>query len=337
MDAASGTFSQPVLAVDETVSGFLAVSHDGRFLYAVAPVIGTPAGAIRAFSINPQTGDLTTLNQQPFGASPAYVSLDAGSQHAFVADYGGANIGVFPITPDGRLGKPTAVIKHQGSGPDRTRQEGPHPHGIDLSPDGKLLLACDLGLDKIMEYRFSAADGTLSPNDPPFTKVAPGAGPRHLVFHPNGRFAYVVSEMTPSVTVFAFDPSSGLGKKPLQTMPTLPSGISGTAYTGSEIKFYPNGRFLYVSNRGYDTIASFTVDANTGLLTPLSLVSTQGKVPRHFAIDPTARFLLAENQLSDNVVVFTINDKTGALTPTGSTLKALSPFCAVFAPSLSGQ
>jgi len=328
LDLATGALSTPELAGEAANPSFLAIHRNGRFLYAVNEVWG-PSGkaeaAVSAFAIAPQTGNLTFLNKQPSGGSgPCYVVVDREGSSALAANYGSGSVSVLPIGRDGRLAEATAVIQHKGSGPDPKRQEGPHAHCIDLDPAGRFALAADLGLDKVLVYRFDAAKGTLTPNDPPAAAVAPGAGPRHIAFHPSGRFVYVISEMASSVTAFAYDAARGT-LKPLQTLSTLPADFRGGSST-AEIEVHPSGRFLYGSNRGHDSIAIFAV-AEDGTLKALGHQPTHGKTPRHFAIDPTGAYLLAANQGSDNIVVFRIDPSSGRLAPTGAPVTVPAPVC----------
>jgi len=326
LDLASGSLSTPELAGETINPSFLAVHPSRRFLYAVGEAWGQAAGSLSAFAIAPDTGKLTLLNTQPTGgAGPCYVSVDKQGTNALVANYGSGSVCVLPIGKDGRLAEATAVVQHKGSGPNPKRQEGPHAHSINLDPTGRFALAADLGLDKVLVYRFDPAKGTLVPNDPPAASVAPGAGPRHLAFHPNGQFAYVINEMGNTVTAFRWDASRGtLGE--LQTVPTLPADFRGNSTT-AEVQVHPSGRFLYGSNRGHDSIAIFAIDGEAGTLKPLGHQSTQGRNPRNFGIDPTGTYLLAANQNSDSIVVFRIDPQTGSLSPTGVTASVPSPVC----------
>jgi 6-phosphogluconolactonase len=219
-------------------------------------------------------------------------------------------------------------VQHRGSGPNKERQEGPHAHYIASSVDNRFVFVVDLGLDEVVVYRFDPAKGSLTPNDPPFVKVAPGAGPRHLAFHPNGKFAYVLNEVNSTVTVFANDSRNG-SFSTLQMLPTIPKGFTAHNDT-AEIVVHPSGKFLYVSNRGHDSIAEFSIDPAKGTLTFAGDFSTQGKTPRNFALDPTGKFLLAANQESNNIVVFRIDQSTGALTGTGQDAQVPAPVDIVF-------
>jgi 6-phosphogluconolactonase len=215
---------------------------------------------------------------------------------------------------------------------DKERQEGPHAHWIAPSPDNHFALAADLGLDEVLIYRFNAAKGTLAPSNSPYVKLNPGAGPRHIAFHPNGKFAYVLAEMEDSVTTFAYKASNG-SLSPLQTvsaLSTLRKDYKGPK-EAAEIAVHPSGKFLYVSNRGgIDTISAFSIDPAKGTLNLKNEYPTMGKTPRNFAIDPTGKFLLAANQESNNIVTFRIDAATGALTPTGDVAEAPAPVCITF-------
>jgi 6-phosphogluconolactonase len=295
---------------------------------------GRKTGSVSGYAVIPETGKLKPLNSQPSGGpGPCHVTVDKEGKNLLVANYSGGSVAVLPIADDGSLKEPSCVIQHKGTGPNKSRQEGPHAHSINLDPAGRFAFAADLGLDKLLIYRFDAAKGTLTPSDPPFASVAPGAGPRHLAFHPNGRFAYVINEMGMTVTAFAYDAERGALKE-LQTVPTLPAGRETTpADSTAEVAVHPSGKFLFGSNRGHNSIAIFSVDAETGKLTPAGHESTQGKTPRNFGIDPTGAFLLAANQDTSNVVVFRIDLKTGLLSPTGSSVQVPLPVCVKFVRS----
>ncbi len=265
------------------------------------------------------------------GADPCYVSFDQTGKYLLVANYTGGNVSVFPIAPDGRIGRASAFVQHTGSGPNKERQEGPHAHYIATSADNRFVFVVDLGLDEVVVYRFDPAKGSLTPNDPPFAKLAPGAGPRHLAFHPNGKFAYVLNEVNSTVTAFAYDAKNG-SFSTLQTLSTIPKDFTAHNDT-AEIVVHPSGKFLYASNRGHDSIAEFTIDPAKGTLTLAGDFSTQGKTPRNFALDPTGKVLLAANQESNNIVVFRIDQFTGALAATGQVAQVPAPVDIVFVPT----
>lgn len=332
---ATGELIPMGLAAETPNPTFLAVSPDHRFLYAANEISnfeGQKAGSISAFSINAATGRLTLLNSvSSRGAGPCYVSVDKTGKCVMAANYGSGSIASYPVKEDGSLGAASSFIQHKGSGPDKKRQEGPHAHYINVSPDNRFAIVADLGLDEVLVYRLDAAQATLTPNDFPYAKVDPGAGPRHFAFAPNGRFGYVVDEMASTVTAFSWDAAKGELRN-LQVASTLPKGFSGEN-SGAEIAIPPNGKFLYTSNRGNDSIAIFSVNAGKGTIKLIGNVSTQGKTPRFFGLDPTGRYLFAANQDTDNVVLFHVSPKTGGLTPTGKSVSLGSPVCVVFIPT----
>ncbi len=333
-DSRTGKLSEPELAVETKSPSFLAVHPNERFLYAVGEMTvldGKRAGAANAFSIAPETGKLTLLNQQPSGGlGPCHVSVDARGRCAFVANYGSGSVASLPILKDGKLGAPASIIQHTGSSVNPKRQAGPHAHCINPDTSNRFVLSADLGLDQVLVYRLDSKRATLAANEPPFGVVAPGAGPRHLAFSPDGRFVHVINEMGSSMTTFQFDRKRGALKE-LQTVSTLPAGFAGEN-TCAEVQVHPSGKFVYGSNRGHDSIAVFAVDKESGKLKLLENEPTQGKAPRHFAVDPAGRWLLAENQTSDSIVVFRIDAPMGRLEPTSQTLTLGAPVCAVFVP-----
>jgi len=330
-DAATSEITPLGLAAETINPSFLAPHPNGRFLYAVNEVgnyKGPNSGGVSAFAIDHATGKLTFLNEVPTrGADPCYVTVDKTGKYVLVANYTGGSVAVFPVLADGRLGEAAAFVQHTGKGTNPERQEGPHAHSIDLSPDNRFAMVDDLGLDELLVYKFDAAKGSLTPNDPPFTKVDAGSGPRHFVLRPDGKFAYVISEMGHTVTVFSNDAANGR-LTILQTITTLPKDFTGRN-DDAEIQVRPDGKFLYASNRGDDSIAIYAIDQSKGTLTQVGIVHTGGKEPRSFEIDPTGSLLFAENQKSDNIAVFKIQ-KTGQLTPTGKVLEVGAPVCLKF-------
>lgn len=331
-DASNGQVTMIGVAAETTNPSFVAIRPNGRFLYAVNELQsykGPNSGGVSAFSIDRGTGKLTFLNEVPSrGADPCYIIVDKEGKHVLVANYTGGNIAVFPIKDDGSLGEASAFVQHTGHGTNPQRQEGPHAHSIDLSPDGRLAYVNDLGLDQTFVYKYDGTKGTLTPNDPPFAKLDPNTGPRHFALGPEGKFAYVVGEMGRTVTVFANDLKRASLRK-LQTISTLPSDFSGRN-DDAEIEVHPSGKFLYASNRGHDSIAVYSIDPAKGTLTVVEYAPTGGKEPRSFEIDPTGKLLFAANQNSDNLVVFKIDAKTGKLSPTGQKIDVGSPVCVKF-------
>lgn len=311
---------------------FVAVHSAGgpRFVYAVEEVgdfQGQKTGAVASFRADGAAGALHKLNEQPSGGDgPCHIVVDRKGANVLVANYGGGSVAVLPIGKDGSLKPPSCVIQHEGGGVNPRRQEGPHAHAVVLDAANRFAFVADLGLDKVMIYQYDAEKGTLEPNDPPFAAVEPGSGPRHFAFHPNGRLAFVNNEMTSTVTAFRYDPDRG-ALETIHTLSTLPEGFDGSRNSTAEIAVHPNGRFLYVSNRGHDSIAGFAIDAETGRLTSIGHTPTGGRTPRNFAIHHSGARLLAANQGSDSIVEFQIDAGTGKLEPTGLTYSVPKPVC----------
>lgn len=336
LDPATGRLTSPELAAESTSPSFLAVHPTGQSLYAVNEVgtfDGKPGGSVTAFAVNSQTGKLTQLNQSSaMGSGPCHLVVDKAGRNVLLANYGGGSVAVLPIQPDGKLGEASAFVQHAGSSVNPDRQKEPHAHAIELDAANRFAFVPDLGLDKVMIYRFDPAKGSLTANSPSSASVKPGAGPRHFAFSPDGRFAYVINEMQCTITAFSYDAERG-DLKELKTVSTLPEGLAvKPGYSTAEIQVHPSGRFLYGSNRGHDTIAVFAIDRKKGTLSPVEHVSTRGKTPRGFAIDPTGGFLLAGNQNSNTVVVFRIDPKSGRLSPTGQVLDVGAPVSVAFVP-----
>ncbi|MBI3465127.1 MAG: lactonase family protein, partial [Planctomycetes bacterium] len=276
LDLASGKATAPQLAAETANPSFLAIHPNRRFLYAVGELesfSGKPGGAVSAFALDAHSGKLTLLNQQPSGgAGPCHLVVDRTGKSVLVANYGGGSVAALPIGPGGRLGPPTNVVQHEGSSVNPQRQEGPHAHSINLDPANRFAAAADLGLDKVLVYRFDAANGKLVPNDPPAATVKAGAGPRHFAFHPGGRYAYVINEMDCTVTAFAYDGQRGVLKE-IQTITTLPHELR-EGYSTAEVQVHPSGKFLYGSNRGHHSIVVYAIDPKTGKLTLVEHKST---------------------------------------------------------------
>jgi 6-phosphogluconolactonase len=323
LDTDTGKLSTPTKVTDAQIS-FLALHPSKKFLYGVGD------DKVSGFAIDEKSLKLMPVNEQPSGGrGPCFVSLDPAGKNTLIANYSGGTISVVPIQSDGSLAAPTAVITHTGTGPDPKRQDKPHPHSINLDPSGKLALVCDLGLDQIKLYNFDPAAGSLQPANPPFITTPPSGGPRHLDFHPNGKFLYVNNEMGMSVTAFEW---LGDGKtKEIQTISTLTRPPTD-ADTTSQIEVHPSGRFLYVANRGEDDITAFSIDESTGKLTVIGHTPTEGKIPRHFAIDPSGKFLLVANERGDSVVVLNIDEKSGALSSSGNKVEMKQPMCVLYYP-----
>ncbi len=331
LDLATGKLSEAALAGEAVNPSFLAIHPNQRFLYAVGEVAqfkGEMAGGVVAFAIDPQVGSLKALNQESSrGAGPCHIVVDAQGKNALVANYGGGSVAALPIHADGKLAPAAGFIQHEGSSVNKQRQEKPHAHSINLDAAGRFAFAADLGLDKVLVYRFDGAKATLTPHAPPSASVAPGSGPRHFAFHPSGKYAYVINEMLCTMTAFAYDADKGTLKE-IQTITTLPHEVK-QGYSTAEVVVHPSGKFLYGSNRGHDSIAIFTIDTATGKLTAAGHEPTKGKTPRNFNVDPTGNYLLAANQNSDSITVFRIDQKTGKLSATGQ-VEVPAPVCIKF-------
>ncbi len=328
----TGKFTPKGLAAATADPSWVVIHPNGKFLYAVNE--SGKASTLTAFSIDSKSGKLTQLNQLPaLGEDPCYLSFDKTGRFLFVANYTSGNIAVFPILGDGKLGEHTALQSDQGAlGPNKERQEAPHAHWIEPSAHNHFVYVSDLGLDRVLSYKFDEAKGTLTPGTPAdhfSATLAPGDGPRHVAFAPDGKFMYVLSELTSTVTVFSNDGQQTY--RTIQEISALPKNFTGRN-DAAEIAILPNGKFLYTSNRGHDSIAVFFIDAAKGTLIQVADVPTGGKEPRHFAIDPTGQFLLAENQNSDTITEFQIDPATGRLSPTAEVVHTPSPICIAFLP-----
>lgn len=313
--------------------GFLAVHPNKKFLYSVntTKIDGKNVGVATAFSIAPKTGKLTFINHQTTqGTGPTHLVVDEKGKNVLVANYGSGSVVVFPVQKNGSLNSAVSFVQHDGSSIHPSRQTGPHAHSITTDPKNVFAVSCDLGLDKVLVYKFDSKKGSLTPNDPPFGLLKPGAGPRHHAFHTSGKFLYVINELDSTMTGFRFDQKRGALHQS-QTISTLPPNVTGTNFP-SEVAVHPSGKFLYGSNRGHDSIVAFKIDQRNGDISAIEYEPTQGKFPRHFEIDPTGQFLFVANQDSDNVVAFRIDQKTGELTPTGNIVQAEKPQCVKFVP-----
>lgn len=332
--AARGELAPPKLAVETPNPAWLTVAPGASRLYAVSEVDsfeGQKTGAVAAFSVALDTGALTPLNRQASaGGGPCHLSLDRTGGWLFVANYGGGSIASLPVREDGSLGPAASPVQHRGASAHPQRQTGPHAHFILPSPDNRFVLVCDLGLDQVLVYRFDAASGQLRPREPPAARLAPGSGPRHLVFHPSGRWVLVINELTATLTSLAWDAGTGTLKE-VQTLPTLPADFTGQN-TAAAIAVHPSGQWVYTSNRGQDAVAVTEVAADTGRLRLIQHQNSGGRKPRFITVAPAGRHLLAANQDSGNVVVFRIDAGTGKLSPTGRSVELAAPVCVGFLP-----
>ncbi len=330
LDLRSGelTYAATVTGPGTVNPSFLTLAPDKRCLYAVNELYASeaPHATMSAFAIDPVAGNLTYMNQQSTqGLAPCYAWIEPAGRYCLVANYETGNLCVLPIRDDGTLGEATDTVQFSGCGPNPERQAGPHAHMVAPSPDGNFILAVDFGTDRLMAFRLDWERGALSPAATPWTQLPPGAGPRHLAFHPHWPIAYVINELQSTVTVCRYDGQQG-EFAPLQTVSTLPDNFSGVNL-GAEIMVAPSGRFVYASNRGHDSLAIYAVDAETGQLTLVGHESSQGAGPRAFIIDPSGALLLVANQDTDTVVTFWIDQASGTLRATGCVAAVPTPVC----------
>jgi 6-phosphogluconolactonase len=334
LDPATGKLSPAELAAECRNPSFLAVHPNGRVLYAIdesSDPAKHPGKGVAAYAIDATSGRLSLLNEQSNGGpGPCHLAVDRDGRALVIANYSGGSVAAIALQTDGRLGAPGSVIQHAGSSVNPARQKGPHAHVVTVAPGNRHVLCADLGLDQVLVYQFDATRATLRANDPAFVRLPAGAGPRHLAFHPGGRYLYAINELLCTMAVFDFDAARG-GLKEVQLISTLPPGETvKPGFSTAEVAVHPSGKFLYGSNRGHNTIVVYAIDATNGRITHVANTPTGGKTPRHFALDPAGAWLLAENQDSDTVVVFRIDPNSGRLTPTGQSLAVPSPVCAVF-------
>jgi 6-phosphogluconolactonase len=331
-DDETGTLSELTVAAETPNPSFVVLHPNPKYLYAVNETHDGPekSGLVTAYTINPTTGALTELNHQlSRGADPCHLAVDATGRFLVVANYSSGTFAEFPIGTDGRLGEAMAVLTHSGAGPNKDRQEGPHAHDVVFDRDNRHLVAVDLGLDQVFVYAFDAASGKLTPSDPPSAATAPGAGPRHFAFHPNGSAAFSINELNSTITSYTWDGGTG-ALTPGASVSTLPANFQGTNST-AEIEVDAAGGFVYGSNRGHDSIAVFAVKPS-GALSLVEHTPTGGKTPRNFAIDPTGRWLVAANQDSNTLTVFRRDATSGRLTPAGTPHDVAKPVCVLFRP-----
>jgi 6-phosphogluconolactonase len=318
----------PIGVVAETPNpAFLAVSPDRRFLYAVnwRGSETVEGHTVSAYALDTAGGKLSFLNKvSSRGEAPTHLAVHPSGKAVFVVNYDSGSMAVLPVGNDGRLGE--ASYAEQYAGPSVHSLPGPHAHGVVFSPDNRFAFVADVGLDRVFVYRFDASSGAVSPHDPPFLSGRPGLGPRHLAIRPDGKFLYANNETASSVSVFSVAQGT---LHEIQTVSSLPAGFDGRNST-AEIQIDRDGRFLYVSNRGHDSIAVFAVDAAKGTLTPVQHALSQGRTPRNFSLDPTGAYLFAANQNSGTIVLFRVERSTGRLTPTGRMFEVPTPSCVLF-------
>jgi 6-phosphogluconolactonase len=337
-NAESSKLSKLHTVKDVVQPSYLAVNKSRTYLYAVNELVeyeGKKSGSVSAFAIDQKNGNLTLLNKQPsLGDAPCHISITDNEKFVLVANYLGGNVSVYPVEPGGKLGASVDLAQHTGFGANKERQESAHAHSINLDNNNRFAVVADLGIDKVMIYQFDDKTGKLTPNSAqPFFQTKAGAGPRHFTFHQNGKFAFVINELTSSITSFAFDENRGTLSE-LQTISTLPDNFNG-ANTCADIHISPNGKFLYGTNRGHDSLAVYQIDEKTGKLNFVEHASTSGKTPRNFTISPNGKFLLAANQNSDSIIVFKIDEKTGKLKQTKNKATVSMPVCLQLIPAFA--
>jgi len=328
VDPATGGLSHAQSVETAGNPSFLAVDPTQRFLYAIH---GGNVSQVSAWMIDATTGKISFVNSQSSnGTNPVYPAVSADGAWVLVANYTGGTIAAYPVnTADGSLGQATDVVKHSGQlGPNTARQEAPHPHEITWDPAGRFVFVPDLGLDKVLVYRFDQTTGKFAPNDPPFAELPPGSGPRHIAFHPSGAYAYTVNELGNTIAAFAYDGVRG-ALRLMQVLTATPPDFKGDN-APAEVVVAPSGQFVYGSNRGHDSIGVWAIDQASGLIAPVGWTPIQGKTPRNFNIDPTGSWLYAEGQDSDTIAVFGVDASSGVLTPTGEVEQTGSPVSLVF-------
>jgi len=327
-NADTGVLTTPTLAAQAEGPSFFTLSADGKHLYSCYE----KAGKVAAYEIDPATRALKLLNiVSSGGAGPCHISLDKTGHYALVANYDSGSLAVIAIKADGSLGDQTGADQHTGKGPDASRQDGPHAHCIITDPTNKFVLCTDLGTDKITIYKFDDKTGKISVNDPAFATVKPGAGPRHLLFNPNGKVLYCITEMGATVNSFNWDSAKGALTE-FQSISTLPADFKDFN-KDAELAISPNGKFLYASARGHDAIAVFAIDPATSGLSLVQDASAGGKTPRYFSFDPSGKWMIVGHQDSNTVAVFSVDDKTGKLTQKGAAIAAPGPICMQYLPA----
>ncbi len=327
----TGELSKLFTVKDTVEPSFLTIDKSRKYLYAVNETEefeGKKSGAVSAFAIDQKTGNLRILNRRPsLGGAPCHISVSDNGKFVLVANYVGGNVSVFPIETGGKLGASIDLQQHIGSGANKERQESAHAHSINLDEHNRFAIACDLGVDKVFIYKFDSKSGKLKPNPAQNVyRTKPGAGPRHFEFHKNGKFAFLINEIDSTITSLAFDEEKGTLAE-IQTVTTLPENFTGANNNCADIHTSPNGKFLYGSNRGHDSIVVYKIDEKTGSLVYVDHTLTGGKTPRNFTIAPDGKFLLVANENSDSICVFRIDEKSGKLRATGYTAKISMPVC----------
>jgi 6-phosphogluconolactonase len=325
-DTDTGKLTEPVFLEEAVAPAYFIIGPDGKRLYTCN---SDPGSSVSAYAIDPTTAKLTFLNQQPSGGGdPSYVSLDPTGRYLLVANFLGGSAAVFALRHDGTIGRRTAFIQHVGTSLDPHDPNHAHAHSIRFDPSHRFVLLADMGVDKIFVYHLNSKTGALTPSDPPFASVAPGSGPRHTAFDPRGRYVYAINQTANSIVRFGWNSDRGVMTQ-FESVSTLPEGFKGNDIA-AEILMHPSGNFLYATNRGNNSVAVFSVQKDTGRLTLIQHISTQGKTPRNAEFDPTGKWLLVSNQDSSNAVVFRIDQSTGQLTQNGDPVSVPAPFCERF-------
>ena len=330
LDIKDGKMSKPMLAAEVGNPSFVAIHPNQKFVYSVSEV---NKGSIMAYAVDAKTGNLTLLNSQSAGGSgPCHLVVDRDGKAVLAANYGSGSCTSIPIKADGSLAEPASVHQHAGKSINKGNQAGPHAHSFNLDKANKFAFCCDLGIDKVMVYRFDADSGKLTPNDPPAFVTPPGTGPRHFAFHPDGKTAYINGEINMTLVACDYDADKGVLTQK-QIISTLPKDEMRKKGSTAEVVVHPSGKFVYVSNRDpYNSIAIFSIDPKTRELTAVGYEARGIKTPRNFAIEPTGQIMLVANQSGNSVISFRINQTTGELTPTGSSVDVGSPVCVRFMP-----
>jgi len=330
-DTATGELKQVGLAVEADMPTFLALSPNKKTLFAANEINqyeGKKSGAVSSFSIDRKAAKLTKINEVSAGGpGTCHVAVDHTGRCAFAANYGGGSAASFSVDKTGTLSQAVSFFQYTGSGP-KPQQKGPRGHRVTVSPDNKYLFVNDLGLDEIHVYHLDSATAKLTPQEPPAWKAEPGSGPRSLIFHPNGKWAYCINEVGSSVNALSWDASKGVFAT-LQLISTVPESHKGPS-APSDVVMDKAGRFIYIANRLDDFMVSFSISPTDGKLTLMERTSCGGKTPRHIALDPTDRWLLVANQATDNLSVFARNVKTGKLSNEGKSFPLSRPQCIVF-------
>lgn len=331
-DTITGKLSTPELINEAQAPGFFVVHPDGKHLYSTVSVDNLPnqeGGALSAYRVDAKTGELSFINSLPsHGKEPCHISLDGKGTHVLAANYNSATAVACSILPDGSLGKETGFVQNTGSSINKERQNEAHAHSIRIDPSNRYALVCDLGADKILIYRYDAKNGTLKPNTPACIKSTPGAGPRHSIFHPNGKYFYAANELSNTVSVYSWNAQKGVLRE-VQQISTLPADFKRFSKM-AEIAVSPNGKYLYCTNRGHNSIAVFKIEAKTGKLSFLQHIDTKGDMPRNFTFDPSSHWLILANHESNNIVVYKIDPTTGMLSQHGEPIALAAPFCLRF-------